>query len=129
MTTFDPTKPVQTRDGRRARLGVDRARRRDGSEYAVAFVELPSGGEDCYAVNPKTGKHGSGYPGPHATIDDLVNVVEPHVRWVNYYDSTSPTAYHESRRDADDYALARLKQLNSRRVSCVRVEFTEGEGL
>jgi hypothetical protein len=43
------------------------------------------------------------------------------VRWVNLYDGIGAEAF-ASKEAADDYA-------DARRIACVRVEFTEGEGL
>lgn len=71
---FDPTKPVQTRDGRKARIVcTDRV----GHTNLVALV-MTDYFEAVYSYY-STGKHISGNDGA-----DLVNV--PEKRWVNLYE-------------------------------------------
>ena len=52
---------------------------------------------------------------------DLINVPEKITRWVNIY-SDRPGAVFFLRKDADVCAA-------SARIACIKIEFTEGEGL
>lgn len=47
---------------------------------------------------------------------------EKHVRWVNVYPGTVASMLHMDKYQADSYAEAH-------RIACIRIEFTEGEGL
>jgi hypothetical protein len=55
-----------------------------------------------------------------------VNVPKKHEVWINFYDDDGEGDYdsysYSSRAIADESA-------DSNRIACVRVEFTEGEGL
>ena len=57
---------------------------------------------------------------------DLVNVPKKHEAWINFYDDDGEGDYdsysYSSRAIADENA-------DSNRIACVRVGFTEGEGL
>jgi hypothetical protein len=57
---------------------------------------------------------------------DLVNVPKKHEVWINFYDDDGEGDYdsysYPSRAIADESA-------DSNRIACIRVEFTEGEGL
>lgn len=83
MNTFDPTKPVQTRDGRKVRILCTDKRGHDGFDNLriVALVTEKEGGEtlDTFEAN------GSCYGGEQSS-DDLVNLPAPHealVTWFN----------------------------------------------
>ena len=47
--------------------------------------------------------------------------------WVSAYDDGNPFAYN-TRREADDWA-AKLERNGIKRIACVEIEVTEGEGL
>jgi hypothetical protein len=107
-------KPIQTRDGRQARRigvldqhylaarNVVAARSMDGScEYLLLATDLGAvNGSDC----------------------DIVNAPQKHVRWVNIYETQCGEHFFKSREAADQHA-------HHTRIACVRIEFTEGEGL
>lgn len=99
--TFDPTKPVQTRDGRKARIiCVDR----ENSKYPIiALVRYDESVDRAEAVESYQ-KDGSYFTEGSNTMD-LINIPERRVRWTNVYtlyaDSNYPT-----REEADKHALA-----------------------
>ncbi len=111
---FDPSKPVQTRDGRKARII---ATDRQGHEPLIALVTEPQGHECIYAFQPS----GVCHPRAPGHADDLVNIVEKHVRWINIYNGGCSVP-HKTKPEAD------LNAAGSR-IACLRVEFEEGEGL
>jgi hypothetical protein len=105
--TFDPTKPVQTRDGRKARIiCVDR----ENSKYPIIALVKRQCGNSAEAVETYK-KDGSYYmeDGPYFTEGskamDLINIPERRIMWTNVYtlyaDSNYPT-----REEADKHAGA-----------------------
>ncbi len=118
-TTFDPTKPVRTRDGKPARILCTDAR---GDLPIVALVGAP--GESEYVQ--RFTKDGCAYrnvPLPH----DLINVPEKRTLdiWVNIYSDEDDIATC-----FPSVALAR-KWAHRDRVSCVHIvhEYVVGEGM
>ena len=108
---FDPRKPVQTRDGGSARIiCTDRA---DADYPIVALLE----DEQCAMTFTKTGQAWAGSESPC----DLINIPERRELWVNVY-STGWGGAHPTRTEADAGAFRD-------RIACVRVEYTNGEGL
>lgn len=114
---FDPTKPVQTRDGRKARI-VD-TNYKGGPKSILAIVTLNSTLEAAHAYN----KDGSYLTNMTQDLD-LINIPEKYTLWVNLYADRGSmfTHSHSSRAQADVNAGAS-------RIACVKVEFEEGEGL
>jgi Zn-dependent alcohol dehydrogenase len=79
---FDPTKPVQTRDGRPAKiLCIDLKHHR----YQIAArVQMHHNARDeTVVLFDKNGR--KNYDNGEDESIDLVNVPEKHVRWVNIY--------------------------------------------
>lgn len=77
--TFDPTKPVQTRDGRKARIICTD---RKGTEYPIiALVEDEDGEEGDYAFSAT----GSYWDSGEEMVDDLINIPEREVLYANVY--------------------------------------------
>ena len=115
--TFDPTKPVQTRDGRKARIVSDKVSR-GGYKY-IAIISEESGDEWSGTFI----SDGSYYASGDACHRDLINVPEKREMWVNVYDGSykSPVG-HDSRESADLCSF-------QNRIACVRVEYEVGEGL
>jgi hypothetical protein len=113
---FDPTKPVQTRDGRKARIVATGLNCIQGS--IVAVVTHQDGGE--YAGHFfDDGRYILGEEGDL----DLVNVPEKRGFWVNFYPGQGGWVFlHPSRKEADIDAGAS-------RVACKYIEFEEGEGV
>ena len=114
---LDLTKPVQTRDGRAARII---ATDRESAYYpVVALVERKGiSQKETLATLTIDGREVKGVSGPN----DLINIPEKHVRWVNLYPDSNTSRDHQSRKSADDRA-------GPRRIACLKLEFTEGEGL
>lgn len=108
---IDLTKPVQTRDGRKARVICTDME--GGSERIVALITNRSGGEHPLSYF----KNGSYYNDDDSNNTDLINT--PEELWVNVYpDGEAQT--HSTRDRADNMAT-------NDRIACLK--FTEGEGL
>lgn len=124
MKLFDPTKPVQTRDGKPARILCTDFKSNDHDLPIAAAVMLEYGNEAVcfYTV--------SGLFHDNALFSslDLVNVPVEHARefWVNFYPekSHSATGLHCSKETADKHGA-------HDRIACVKVSvtFKEGGGL
>ena len=114
--TFDPTKPVQTREGWKARILATDINDYGGETIAAAITHPGDGAELLRSYYP----NGQYYDGDPSGLD-LINVPEKHVRWVNFNPAGLASDYL-TREDADQYA-------NPTRIACVRVEFEDGEGL
>jgi hypothetical protein len=110
--TFDPNKPVQTRDGRPARIVCTDKK----SEHPIVALIIEKDGFEAVRSYLENGS----YDG--VTKDgrlDLINVPEKIVRYLNAYPSGESYSY-KSRKEADVGAT-------SFRMACFRVEFTEGQ--
>lgn len=112
---FDPTKPVQTRDGRQARiLCTDVAA---GPPLVAAILE-----KDNYEHVERFDSLGSYYGTSWPHRHDLVNVPEEYTLevWLNLY----PGGAYFSRESADEYAAPN-------RIACIKCAafFKEGDGL
>lgn len=117
MKTFDPSKPVQTRGGRKARIVCADVK---GDKPIIAVLTKDDGAEYAERFRADGAMHNRPWPVEGPT--DLVNVPEKHVRWVNAYASGSASVGYRTREDADLYA-------GRQRIACIRIEFEEGEGL
>ncbi len=116
--TFDPTKPVQTRDGRKARII---ATDRNGSHYPIiALVSsknykeelivtyLANGSEDdCISQSPL----------------DLVNVPEERELWVNVYENGDIVKFSD-KDSCDVYCRDGFCRL---RLARLHIRFTVGQ--
>ena len=114
--TFDPTKPVQTRDGRKARIVSDRLS--GGAHKFIAIITHENGCENGYTYD----EGGYYYCLSNPCGLDLVNVPEKREMWVNVYEGCDILVRHDSRDSADSNATGN-------RIACVRVEYEDGEGL
>lgn len=95
--TFDPTKPVQTRDGRKARIICTDAKKK---QPIVALVLRSDGTEDVVYHNA----NGFYYPRSGAESEhDLINIPEQMIRWSNVYEDTAVGPF-SSRQRADNSA-------------------------
>ena len=118
---FDPTKPVQTRNGSKARIVP--ADRRHPSHPICALVLYADGTEGVYFYEPDGCSCG-----PEKSLFDLVNIPEriQWEGWVNLYDNSkmSPSFLYRSKQEADQYA-------SNGRLACVKItiDCAEGEGL
>lgn len=114
-TPFDVTKPVQTRDGHKAVIVY---RDLQGARQTlVAVIDYPDFRMQKVEYYYTDGRWTS--QGECAL--DLVNIPEKREVWVNFYLVGSGSS-HPSRSMADRAAAPG-------RSACIRVEFTEGEGL
>lgn len=128
MNTFDITKCkrdergsliAQTRDGRKVRILCT-----DGNDKdfpIVGFIE----GKSKTAHWQLTGQWASGEF--HEGKADLVNVPEKRVVWVNVYPANATSKFELS--DGHETKEAADMGFRTGRLACVRVEFTEGQGL
>lgn len=115
--TFDPTKPVQTRDGRKARIICTNK----AGAYSIVSLIWSSDGEEFTHVHNKNGESCTS-----CDEQDLINI--PEKRCVNIYSDGGRlyAAFHLTR------ALANNEGVLSdhppvKRIACL--EFTEGQGL
>jgi hypothetical protein len=114
---FDPTKPVQRRDGKSARIIAT-----DAICYApiIALITSDDGGEFV-----QFHFHDGEFAGKAPDTYDLVNIPQKISGWINIYSNSSPTYsiyLHNTREQADSSAYGG-------RIACIHVEFEEGEGL
>lgn len=112
---FDPDKPCQTRDGRKARI-ICKDRRHQ--QYPIVAL-LEAGGVESQTSHTKDGwLYDAGQSSPH----DLINIPERMEGWVNIYAYTVGDL-HKTKELADATAGS------NRRIACLHLSFTEGEGL
>ena len=121
MKPLDLTKPLQTRDGRPARvICTDR----NGVETSIVALVMVDGNEIpyCYTSNGCCGT------APHPL--DLINAPVKHVReyWVNCYEN-GKELFWDTRERANE--RADTFYADSKRIACKKIvfEFEEGEGL
>lgn len=117
---FDPTKPVQTRDGRKARiLCTDKmtALKPDGPNI-VALVQIPEGIEEqAYSYRPD-GTCFSAYREDGRL--DLVNIPERTYKYENVYVSTDGKYPSKGVWVSNREAADKLKLLAKRRVCVIK---------
>lgn len=119
MKKFDPTKPVQTRDGKPARIMTTDCKN-DNFPIAALIDYGNSEIAEFYTIDGFLRED-------HQELDiDLVNCPEKHVRWLNVY-SDGGIGVYSSREIADKYASALDKVVP--RIACICIEFEEGDGL
>ena len=95
MMTFDPNKPVQTRDGRKARIICND---RMGYSPLIALVSDKEGEETVQGYRADgTYYYNRGIPNDKR---DLVNI--PEKRWINLYERGPGDLYHKTKKDAED---------------------------
>jgi len=111
--TFDPTKPVRTREGCEAVIVYTT----DHPRYPIlAVIRTTSDKHQCAVQYTKEGRRWGELP-QHET--DLVNVPEKHVRWINIYKNREGKFYSGpmgTEPGSDEHAIARR-----------RIEFEEGQ--
>lgn len=117
---LDLTKPVQTRAGKPVRIVCTDA---PGACPVVGFYTELVGTEKY--VTPHTWTiEGAFMPGGYGNRD-LINVPKKIERWHNIYDDGSSNVFlTRDAADADDESSSNIK-----RVACILVSVTEGEGL
>jgi hypothetical protein len=110
---FDPTKPVQTRDGSKARILCTDCK--DALGTIVALVTADDGSESMGQFGD-TGrkKHScSALPG------DLVNIPEKLTGWINIFYSQ----IHNTQQ------IAAAMHSHERPIACIKVEVMRGDGI
>ena len=113
--SIDWEKPVQTRDGRKARVLCTDMR---GTEFSVVALVDDATNENLITVN----KHGRHY-GTQRSATDLINAPVTITRWVNVYSRGPSSQLYQSKADAitgGPSAIARV---------LVEITYTPGEGL
>lgn len=117
---FDPTKPVQTRDGRAARIICTDRKTKDDSSIVALVTVTPDITESettlIFTTDGCISVDGIEHP------IDLINVPEKHTVWVNMYPVSRSINFYKTRKEADINATCN-------RTACVEVTYTEGEGL
>lgn len=105
--TFEPTKPVQTRDGRKARVICTNLHWYDGRGRPIVYLIMNGAGEAICTCD-KDGRS-TGYP-----ADDLINIPEKRrvVGWVNIYDTPM---FYRSKDEADSAAAPY-------RIGCIEID-------
>jgi hypothetical protein len=112
--TLDLNKPVQTRDGRKARIIC--TDRKSVMYQVVALVESSDGSEEGACSYTKTGQYHAGYQDQ----SDLVNVPEKRTVYLNMYEDGREIRIHKTREAAD-------KSAAESREACVKVPYTVGQ--
>ncbi len=110
--TFDPPEPVQTRDGRKARIVCTDV---NGHYPIIALVDY-HGTELVHHFNADgkacTGSRGS----------DLINIPVKREGWINIYPLGSCEGIFPTE------TIATVESGHSR-IACIRIKYTDGEGL
>lgn len=97
--TFDPTKPVRTRDGRPARIiCVDRQ-----NKYPIVAL-VTEAGQELVCLFTRAGKNYA--IGPESD-EDLVNIPQRHERWIVVGHGGDSVVLHRSEADARSSAYMR----------------------
>lgn len=113
--TFDPTKPVQTRDGRAARIVCTDYKAINGESLCV-LITAENGRESFYS-HFADGSFEKGSLSQH----DLVNLPEKREVWVNVYPENSiiNDAFHPTKELADAGQATCVS-----RIACIKLEYT-----
>ena len=119
MKEFNPKEPVQFRHAPE-QVRVVATDLKDDRPIVIAVTVA---GKETIRYRYADGRVISGRENPY----DLVNVPKKYEVWINFYDDVGdPRGYdsysYSSRAIADESA-------DSTRIACIRVEFTEGDGL
>jgi hypothetical protein len=117
MIKFDPSKPVQFLDApEKVRILATNFQ----SEFPIVIAVLRDDGTEEIRGRRADGRV---YPDKYSS-HDLVNVPEKHEVWINLYHTENVFfgCAYPTREQANAKA-------NIDRIACVRIKFTEGEGL
>jgi len=115
--SFNPNRPVQFRHGpAKVRILATDLQ----SELPVVIAVLRDDGIEEIRGRYASGRVKFDREGPY----DLVNVPIKHEVWINFYND-------EEGYDSSSYPSQAIanESADSTRIACIRVEFTEGEGL
>ena len=117
MTKFDPNKPVQFRHApEKVRILETDLK----SELPIVISITNKSGTETVGLRRADGRIHLKAESPY----DLVNVPEKREGWANIYNlaQQSYSVLYPTREEADRNAV-------SVRIACVRIEYTDGEGL
>jgi hypothetical protein len=119
---FDPTRPVQTRDGRKARIVCVDAL---GAQPIVALVE-----GDKYETEGRHYMDGFYQHDRVPSLRDLINIPQKREGWVNVYPASLILEMPcTEKRPPVSCAFASEEEANKYaqfdRIACIRIEWTE----
>lgn len=117
MTKFDPNKPVQFRNApEKVRILATDLK----NTYPIVIAATDGWGEEFTELRHADGRVRKSAETPY----DLVNVPKKHERWANIYNMAqqSYSVLYPTREEADRNSVPG-------RIACVRIEYTEEEGL
>ena len=109
--TIDWTKPIQTKDGRKARVLCTDLKGHSPIVIAVSCLDSPDEGVIVYCTEG----------GVYSRSTPIINVPIKHTGWLNVY-KYDVSDIHFSKADAEYSKTAG-------RVACIPITYTEGEGL
>lgn len=109
---------VQTRDGRPARIICTNRK----GEFPIIALITEADGLESYLAYTADGFLWSN-KSPHSS--DLINVPVKHVWWLNIYNGPTCGTLQPTKELADLNSLSNYYN----RIACIKVSFTEGEGL
>ena len=115
---FDPEEPVQFRDApEKVRILATDLK----SKYPIVIAVTDCWGDESIQQREADGRVTANKETPY----DLVNVPKKHEVWINFYNDG------EGGYDSFSYSSQAIadESSDSNRIACVRVKFTEGEGL
>lgn len=114
MKNLDITKPVQTRDGKPARIVSTKL----GDTYPLGVIATYPDGKEVFYTCVINGKYNaiSSY-----SVLDLINVPEKRAVWLNIYENNF-VIMHTNKESCDSLA-------SPGRIACIEVEFEVGQGL
>lgn len=92
--SFDPTKPVQTRDGRKARILTTNLK---ATSYTLAAAVICFGEEECIYTLLPNGR----IDNAAESRMDLINIPEKTIRFVNVYPGNGSNTLEEAKRVAN----------------------------
>lgn len=123
---FDPTKPVQTRDGRKARI-IPCSDIKLNLTGEIGFIAIVADCEEYASVHHIDGRSVSLIP-----CNDLINIPTKREGWVNVYPprygNSKEIAAHGAVYAAKEHADAMADEANEsgiHRIACVRIEWEE----
>lgn len=120
MMAFDPNKPVQTRDGRKARIICTDRVSDLGYPIVAAVLDQGMPAEELHTYNIYGAcAHGSSL--------DLINIPVKREGWVNVYPSISNSSDRVPARLIGPFVSKGAADVNGchQRIACVRIEWSE----
>jgi hypothetical protein len=120
--TFDPKQPVQTRDGREARIIC--SDRKTTSDFSIVVLITHEDGTERAAT-----RRSNGSLDPHVESNfDIINIPVETVRYVNYYDDRQ-TCYSYASLSAANYHTYSRERSGQLKVTSFNGVVTKSEVL